>query len=58
MNEQTNGSGNGVTLAQEKFQGRLQEPQSTFRIGSDSMKPKYNLETSYMAIFLSTEGWI
>ena len=58
MNEQTNGSGNGVALAQEKSEGRPQGPQSTFRVGSDSMKPKYNLETSCMAIFLSTEGRI
>ena len=27
-------------------------------MGSDSMKPKYNLELFYMAIFLSSEDWI
>jgi hypothetical protein len=27
-------------------------------IGRDSMKPKYSLELSYMAVFLSREDWI
>jgi hypothetical protein len=27
-------------------------------MGSDSIKPNYNLKTSYMAIILSIEGWI
>jgi len=57
-NEQTSGSGNGVALAQERSLGRLQEPQSIYRMGSDSMKAKYNLETyGYFSIHRGLDLW-
>ena len=35
---------------------RHQEFQSIFRMGSDSIKPKYNLELFHLALSVSREG--
>jgi len=44
-------------LRKENLQ-RLEESQCVFRTGSDSLKPKYDLEPFYMTTFLSREEWI
>jgi hypothetical protein len=57
MDEYTNGTGNrsSTYIGASKGEARIApRRQSIFKIGITSMKPKYNLEPLYMAIFLSS----